>query len=191
MDRDQLQNLSIFLVGMMGCGKSTVGKRLAKRLGYRFFDVDTLIERVAGQSIAQIFETEGEAGFRTWESRVLSELSACVQSVIATGGGAVTQQQNWRYLREGVIIWLDAPVPLLVQRLRGDKRRPLLQGDDLSAKLTKILAERRDCYALADLRIAIAPDDTPDTLTTQILTRLPDVLKDPLRPLPEDFAEQN
>ena len=96
---DRLQGLNLYLIGMMGTGKTTVGQRLAKELGYRFFDTDVLIERVAQKSINELFAEEGETFFRDLESRVLGEVSACTRSVIATGGGAVLRPVNWSYLR--------------------------------------------------------------------------------------------
>ena len=173
-----LQGLSIFLIGMMGSGKSTVGKVLAHRLNYRFFDSDVLIERVAQQSINDIFQTQGESTFRAMESQILVELAACVRSVVATGGGVVLDPANWSYLHQGLIIWLDAPVDLLVDRLCSDQSRPLLQMGDLRDKLTMLLAERQALYNEADLVIAIQPDHSPEEIATLILTAIPTVLKE-------------
>lgn len=172
-----LQSLSIFLVGMMGCGKSTVGRALARQLSYRFFDADILIERVAGQTIPEIFATQGEAEFRAIESKVLTELCACTQSVIATGGGVVMPQQNWRYLRQGLVVWLDASFEVLWQRLRNDTRRPLLQRDEPAAVLRQLLQERRDRYAQADLRITVSNEVPATAIAAQIVDRIPSVLK--------------
>ncbi|MEM8639755.1 MAG: shikimate kinase [Cyanobacteria bacterium P01_G01_bin.54] len=183
-----LNNLSIFLIGMMGCGKTTVGKALAQQLRYRFFDTDVLIERVAGQTVAEIFAQQGEAAFRQLESQVLSELCSCTQSVIATGGGVVTQDRNWRYLQQGVIVWLDAPFKVLLPRLQGNRKRPLLQTMDLPSKLTTLLAERRDRYAQADLHLALTAQETPRTIAARIIDQLPSILKDPVRPI---APEQN
>ncbi|MEM1427535.1 MAG: shikimate kinase, partial [Cyanobacteria bacterium P01_H01_bin.130] len=111
-----LRGLSLYLVGMMGVGKSTVGRAIAQSLKYRFFDTDDLIEQVAKKSIPEIFASDGETAFRTLETQVLSQLSRQTRSVIATGGGIVTQPDNWRRLRNGAIIWLDAPVEVILQR---------------------------------------------------------------------------
>ncbi|MFN5514612.1 MAG: shikimate kinase, partial [Cyanobacteriota bacterium] len=122
-----LRGLSVFLIGMMGSGKSAVGQVLAKRLGYRFFDADIVLERVAQVSINDFFAQKGESAFRDLESQVLGELAAQTRSVIATGGGAVLRRQNWSYLRHGLVVWLSAPPALLAARLRGDETRPLLR----------------------------------------------------------------
>lgn len=173
---------------MMGCGKTTVGKALAQQLRYRFFDADVLVERVAGQKIAEIFAQQGETTFRQLESQVLSELCSYTKSVIATGGGVVTQQQNWRYLQQGVIVWLDAPLEVLLPRLQGNRRRPLLQNVDLPSKLTGLLADRRDRYAQADLHIDITAREAPRAIAARIIEQIPSILKEPPRPF---VPEQN
>ena len=148
-----LKKTNIYLIGMMGAGKTTIGKKLANRLKYRFIDTDALIEQTAGKSISDIFADEGEAAFRQLESEVLSQTSAYTELVVATGGGIITQPINWSYLHHGVAIWLDVPIPVLVSRLSGDTSRPLLQTDDLTAKLETLLEARGDRYAQADIRI--------------------------------------
>jgi shikimate kinase len=174
---DRLQGLNLYLIGMMGTGKTTVGQRLAKELGYRFFDTDVLIERVAQKSINELFAEEGETFFRNLESQVLGEVSACTRSVIATGGGAVLRPVNWSYLRHGLIIWLDVPISLLIERLAEDNTRPLLKMDDLSLKLETLLAERKSLYQEADLQIAIAKNENPEQIVSKILEQAPNVLK--------------
>ena len=174
---DRLQGLNLYLIGMMGTGKTTVGQRLAKELGYRFFDTDVLIERVAQKSINELFTEEGEIFFRDLESQVLGEVSACTRSVIATGGGAVLRPVNWGYLRHGLIIWLDAPISLLIERLAEDNTRPLLKMDNLSLKLETLLAERKSLYQEADLQIAIAKNENPEQIVSKILEQAPNVLK--------------
>jgi shikimate kinase len=121
---ERLQGINIYLIGMMGAGKSSTGTQLAERLGYRFFDTDVVLEAAIGQTIPSIFEHQGEAAFRELETQVLAELSAYKQLVIATGGGIVTQPMNWSYLHHGVVVWLDVPIALLEQRLTGDRGRP-------------------------------------------------------------------
>ena len=174
---DRLQGLNLYLIGMMGTGKTTVGQRLAKELGYRFFDTDVLIERVAQKSINELFAEDGETFFRELESQVLGEVSACTRSVIATGGGAVLRPVNWGYLRHGLIIWLDAPISLLIERLAEDNTRPLLKMDNLSLKLETLLAERKSLYQEADLQIAIAKNENPEQIVSKILEQAPNVLK--------------
>lgn len=162
---------------MMGSGKTTVGQLLAQKLGYRFFDTDVLIERVAGKTINEIFATEGEGYFRELEAQVLQQISAYTQSAIATGGGIILQQLNWSYLQQGLIIWLDAPVELLTQRLAEDNTRPLLKETDLKSKLSNLLAQRRSRYAQADLHIVLTPQQTPEDIVENIIKQIPSVLK--------------
>ncbi len=172
-----LQGVNVFLIGMMGSGKTTVGQKLAQRLNYRFFDSDVLIERVTQQSINDIFATQGEETFRQFETQVLSELAACTKSVIATGGGMVLKPINWSYLHHGLIVWLDAPVTILTQRLAKDRTRPLLQATELSLKLHSLLEKRRSLYAQSDLQIIIDEHQTPDDIVEQILELVPTVVK--------------
>ncbi len=129
--RAQLQGLNLYLVGMMGAGKSTVGQVLAQQLGYQFFDTDAVIEQATGQAIATLFAELGEPGFREMERRVLGELAAYTRLVVATGGGIVTQPENWGILRQGVVVWLDVPITELHRRLQTDTTRPLLQTGEL------------------------------------------------------------
>ena len=153
MSASFLKKTNLYLVGMMGAGKTTVGRKLANRLDYGFLDTDAVIERAAGKPISEIFATEGEAAFRQLESDVLSQVSAFTSQVVATGGGIVTKPMNWSYLRHGVVIWLDVPVPVLVSRLSGDISRPLLQDVDLTTKLEGLFEERHRLYELADVRV--------------------------------------
>ncbi|WP_448562941.1 shikimate kinase [Trichothermofontia sp.] len=174
----RLKGINLYLIGMMGAGKSTVGQLLAQRLEYRFFDTDVLIERVKQQTITEIFQQEGEASFRTLEMQVLGELSACTRSVIATGGGIVLAQHNWSYLQQGLVIWLDVPVSELAQRLQADTTRPLLMnGKDPIAQLQTLLEQRSPLYAQADLRITLPPPATPAAIATYVLAQIPSVLK--------------
>jgi shikimate kinase len=172
-----LQNLNIYLVGMMGCGKSTIGQLLAQQIGYRFLDTDSSIERLTKQSINQIFTAVGETEFRLIESQVLSEVSAYTKLVVATGGGIVIKQSNWGYLRQGVVIWLDVAEDVLWQRLVGDTTRPLLLDPSPQAKLHEILESRRSRYGEADLRISIDLDRPPADIVAEVLQMIPTVLK--------------
>jgi len=173
---DRLQGTNLYLVGMMGAGKSTIGKLISQSLGYRFFDTDSVIERVAGQSIRQIFAT-GEAEFRQLETQVLAELSAYTRLVIATGGGIVSRPQNWSYLRHGLIIWINVPVEVLQSRLSQDTSRPLLQTGDPLAKLQLLLQERRSLYAQADLEITVSAQESAEQVAERLLLEIPMVLK--------------
>jgi shikimate kinase len=177
-----LQGVSIFLVGMMGTGKTTVGKVLAQQLGYRFFDTDVLIEQIAKQTINDIFAGPGEAYFRDLETQVLAELSTYTKSAIATGGGIVMRPINWSYLHHGLVVWLDAPVELLQKRLAEDTSRPLLQKTDLSLKLSLLLQQRQSLYQQADLCIAIAEQQTPEQIASNLIEKIPTILKPKLSP---------
>lgn len=138
---------NIFLVGLMGAGKTTVGKQLSRHLGKAFYDADHEIERRTGVNIPLIFELEGEAGFRKREAGVIEELTALCNIVLATGGGAVLQAQNRHCLqRNGTVIYLRAQVAELWQRTRNDRNRPLLQGLDPRAKLEQLFVERDPLY---------------------------------------------
>lgn len=149
-----LQGVSLFLVGMMGSGKSTVGRLLAARLGYAFLDTDDLIEKIGGVSIEQFFTERGESAFRELETQVLASVSAHTRVVVATGGGAVIAQRNWGYLRHGVVLWLDAELETLARRLeRSPSTRPLLAQSDLRARLEQLSNERRSLYAQADVHV--------------------------------------
>ncbi len=146
---------SVYLVGMMGAGKSTVGRLLARRLKLRFLDCDDEIERRCGVKIPLIFEIESEAGFRARESEVLAELTALKGIVLATGGGAVLAEDNRRRLAaHGTVIYLRARPEDLYTRVRHDRSRPLLASPDPLRRLRELHAERDPLYAsVADLVI--------------------------------------
>ena len=177
--KQRLGGRSLYLVGMMGSGKTSTGRPLAERLGYGFVDADAVIEQAAGCSIPEIFERDGEAGFRALESQVLNAIGQRHSLVVATGGGVVTQQENWGLLHSGIVIWLDVVPEQLMQRLRADSTvRPLLQTDDPDAALNTLLNQRRPLYAEADLTVVI-DQETPDAVADGILQLLPSLLKDP------------
>lgn len=175
--REQLQGINIYLVGMMGSGKTTVGRHLARLLRYRFFDTDQVAEKATGKTITQLFEESGEAEFRRFETQILSRICAYQRSVIATGGGIVLAQQNWSYLHYGAVIWLDAPVEVLYQRVSRDASRPLLQRPDPRQTLTDILAERRSLYSQADLRFTVTGNDAARDVAQQLVTALDSIVK--------------
>ena len=177
--KQRLSGRSLYLVGMMGSGKTSTGRPLAERLGYGFVDADAVIEQAAGCSIPEIFERDGEAGFRSLESQVLSAISQRHSLVVATGGGVVTQPENWGLLHSGIVIWLDVVPDQLLQRLNADSTvRPLLQTADPEAALNALLNERRPLYAEADLTVVIN-DETPEAVADGILQLVPSLLKDP------------
>ena len=177
--KQRLGGRSLYLVGMMGSGKTSTGRPLAEQLGYGFVDADAVIEQAAGCSIPEIFERDGEAGFRALESQVLNAIGQRHSLVVATGGGVVTQQENWGLLHSGIVVWLDVVPEQLMQRLRADSTvRPLLQTDDPDAALNALLNQRRPLYAEADLTVVI-DQETPDAVADGILQLLPSLLKDP------------
>lgn len=151
--REKPQN--IYLVGLMGAGKTTVGRALAKRLGWRFVDSDHEIEARTGVSIPTIFEIEGESGFRRREVQVLDELTNLQHIVMATGGGAVLAAENRLRLREnGLVAYLNVPPRQLFERTRNDRNRPLLQVDDPLRRLEELHRQRDPFYReVADLVI--------------------------------------
>ncbi len=176
--RQRLEGLNLYLVGMMGSGKSTAGRHLAEQLGYRFLDADSSIEQVAGRSIPELFASEGEAGFRDLEVAVLNQIASWHSLVVATGGGVVTRPENWGQMQQGVVIWLDAPDALLLQRLSADPTpRPLMQSEDPAQRLAELMGQRRPLYAQADLHI-VQDGRAPNQVAEQILEALPGVLKE-------------
>jgi shikimate kinase len=144
---------SIFLVGLMGAGKTTVGKLLAKQLGKTFIDADHEIEARTGVKIPVIFEIEGEAGFRKREEAVIADLASRSNIVLGTGGGAILSARNRELLRAlGTVVYLRGTPDQLFERTRHDKNRPLLQTGDPLAKLRELFAERDPLYReVADL----------------------------------------
>jgi shikimate kinase len=177
-----LQGLNIYLIGMMGCGKSTIGPLLAAKLGYSFLDTDKTIEKLVSQSIAELFTAIGEPEFRKVETQVLAEVSAHVRLVVSTGGGIAIARENWNHLHQGLVIWLDPSIDILVERLQGDTTRPILASTDLRSKLEGILTERRDRYAEADIHLEIATKLAPEEIVDRILAAIPTVLKMPITP---------
>jgi shikimate kinase len=147
----------IVLVGMMGSGKSTIGRRLALRLGLPFCDADEEIERAAGLSITELFAKYGEPHFRDGERRVINRLLQKGPSVLATGGGAFVQPDTRAaILQHGIAVWLDVPVATLVERTSRRNTRPLLLKGDPQETLERLLEVREPCYALAPIHIACA-----------------------------------
>ncbi len=178
----RLHGLNLYLVGMMGAGKSAVGRPLAQALGYRFIDADEALERTAGRSIPQIFAENGEEGFRAMETAVLNQLAQWHSLVVATGGGVVTRPANWGHLHQGVVIWLDAPEEVLLQRLRVDPTpRPLLADPDPGARLRHLLEQRRPLYAQADLHVSQGAESV-EGVATRVLEALPAILRDAAQP---------
>jgi shikimate kinase len=144
---------SIFLVGPMGVGKTTIGRQLSRLLDYEFLDSDREIEQRTGASIPWIFDMEGEEGFRRRETAIIDELTARPAVVLATGGGAVIKPENRACLQQrGIVVYLRAEVDELLARTRNDKNRPLLQTEDPRGRLQALLEQREPWYLeVADL----------------------------------------
>lgn len=160
---------NITLCGFMGCGKSTVAPLLAQMLGMQTVDMDVLIEQQEGRTISSIFAKEGETAFRDIESAMCKKLSLSSNLIISAGGGAVLREQNVQALRSngGVIVLLDVPKEILIERLRGDTTRPLLAKDDLEATITRLMAARMPIYrACAD--IIVDASQTPHQVARAI-----------------------
>jgi shikimate kinase len=137
----------LFLIGMMGAGKSTVGRLLARRCGFDFIDCDRELEARSGVSVATIFELEGEESFRRREAMLIDELTQRARTVLATGGGAILSDENRRHLRErGLVIYLRASVDEILRRTQKDRARPLLQTADRRGRIAQLLAEREALY---------------------------------------------
>ncbi|MFM7314702.1 MAG: shikimate kinase [Cyanobium sp.] len=179
----RLQGLNLYLVGMMGAGKSAVGRPLAEALGYRFLDADRVLEAAAGRPIPEIFQTDGEEGFRELETAVLDRIAGWHSLVVATGGGVVTRSVNWGHLHQGVVIWLDAPAAVLLGRLQADPTpRPLLATADPAARLQTLLESRRPLYAQADLRVEALGSEDPATVARRVVEALPTILRERIEP---------
>jgi shikimate kinase len=166
-DHEPLAGLerSIVLVGLMGAGKSSIGRRLGQSQGRPFVDADKEIEKAAGCSIEEIFERHGEAEFRDGERRVIARLLGGPPQVLATGGGAFMDPRTRAAVRQhGISVWLRADLELLVRRTGRRNNRPLLKGKDRRVILQDLIDERYPVYAEADVAVDI--DDSPPDVTT-------------------------
>ena len=156
---------NVYLVGLPGSGKTTVGRCLAKLLQLEFIDTDLLIEARTGVTISHIFEIEGESGFRQRESRLFEEVSVGPQSVISTGGGAILSADNRKIMRDnGQVVYLKASINILWKRLKGCQNRPLLQSPDPKAKVSELLRQREPLYqSTADIIVEVTSDSANKT----------------------------
>jgi len=171
---------SLVLVGLMGAGKSSVGKRLALRLGLPFFDADTEIEKAAGASIPDIFSEHGEAAFRDGERRVIARLLDQSPIVLATGGGAFMNEETRARIRAaGLSIWLKADLDLLVRRCSRRSNRPLLAAADPRKVLESLMQQRYPVYAEADITVATT-DGPHEDVVENIIAMLPQAYRRPL-----------
>jgi shikimate kinase/3-dehydroquinate synthase len=170
--KKRLGKRSIVLVGLMGCGKSSIGKRLAVKLGLPFVDADDEIERAAAKTINDIFTDHGEAHFRDGERRVIARLLGNGPQVLATGGGAFINPETRQRVREkGISIWLRADLPVLMRRVMKRDTRPLLRDGNPEATMRKLIEARYPIYAEADMTVE-SRDEPHDLAVTEILHRL-------------------
>ena len=164
--------MNILLIGFMGSGKSTIGRKLAKLLEYSFVDTDSVIEEDQGCSVAEIFKYGGEECFRKMETRLLQKLKNVENSVIATGGGIVLREQNQRLLQEiGKRVYLNVPQEELQQRLKNDRNRPLLKEKDPETVVQKMMKERVLLYEQAEY-IVDAGQRSPQKIASEIINKL-------------------
>lgn len=172
-ERGEGLNRTVVLVGLMGAGKSTVGRRLADRLGVKFVDSDSEIETAADMTIPEIFERFGEQYFRKGERRVIARLLADEPCILATGGGAFLSNENREIIgKGGVSVWIKADLETLWERVKDKTSRPLLNGDNPKELLTKLLEERYPLYGTADIVVNSAAGDPHEVVVFAIIDAL-------------------
>jgi len=155
-----IKGRSIFLIGMMGSGKSVTGLKLAELLKYKYIDLDSLIEKLAKKSINQIFNDEGENNFRELEASCLKDTIKIPSLVISTVWVIVTKSDNWGILRQGITAWIDLEKDIAIERLKNEiENRPLLQGKNLNDLYMNIFKSRENLYSQADLRIQVKSEN--------------------------------
>jgi shikimate kinase len=175
-----LGSRSIVLVGMMGAGKSSIGRRLASDLNLPFVDADTEIESAAGMSIPEIFDAHGEPYFRSGEARVIARLLESGPKVLASGGGAFINPQTRELIRtRGISVWLKADLDVLLRRIKRRSDRPLLKTDDPERTLQRLIEERYPIYAEADVTIH-SRDVSHEAIVADIIARLAERLVPPI-----------
>lgn len=177
--RSVLKKCSLYLIGPMGSGKSSVGKHLAYELGFRFLDTDQIIENVANRSISEIFSTEGEEAFRDIETAVLDQVASFIGCCISTGGGIVIRKDNWGRLQSGIVVYLDVPVQVLHDRLMSETdNRPLLHDAvSLRDRITDIMFEREHLYKQADVTVHCKSGMPVDEITKEIIRSVTNFIK--------------
>jgi len=170
--REHLGQRSIVMIGLMGAGKTSVGRRLADALRLPFVDADTEIENAAGMTIPEIFADHGEAYFRTGERRVIARLLGSGPQVLATGGGAMMDEETRANVAEqGISVWLRADLPLLVKRVSRRSNRPLLYGRDPKEVMSALIAERHPVYETADI-IVESREEPHDVIVADVVDAL-------------------
>jgi shikimate kinase len=183
--REALGQRSIVLIGLMGAGKTAVGRRLAARLDLPFIDADAEIEEAAGSTISEIFAEHGETYFRQGENKVIARLLRSGPQVLATGGGAYMNAETRANIEaHGISVWLKAELKVLLKRVHRRNNRPLLAGDDHETVMKKLMAERYPIYAEADLTVE-SRDVPHDTIVAAVVDALADKLGCAKKPVKE------
>lgn len=183
---------ALFLIGMMASGKSTVGKALAARLGWDFFDVDREVERRTGVTVAEIFEKEGEAGFRRRETEMMAELTIRPGCIVAMGGGAPLFEVNRKLLKRGLVVRLLSTVSDVLERTRFDTTRPLLRSEDPVAKIRELMLAREPVYAeVSDVEVSTTRTH-PEVVADRILAmkEVQDAVREAEKRLGKDKREK-
>jgi shikimate kinase len=164
---------TVVMVGMMGAGKTAVGRALAQRLGVAFLDSDAEIEVAANRSVPEIFERDGEAFFRSRETQIIERLLIEKRCILSTGGGAFLSEKNRTNISaQGISVWLNADLELLWSRVRSKDTRPLLRTDDPRGTLKNIYDQRVPIYSLADLTVGSAPEYSIEDMVDQVIDAL-------------------
>lgn len=164
---------TVVMVGMMGAGKTAVGRALAERLGVAFLDSDAEIEVAANRSVPEIFERDGEAFFRSRETQIIERLLIEKRCILSTGGGAFLSEKNRTNISaQGISVWLNADLELLWSRVRSKDTRPLLRTDDPRGTLKNIYDQRVPIYSLADLTVGSAPEYSIEDMVDQVIDAL-------------------
>jgi shikimate kinase len=164
--------MNVILTGFMGTGKSTVGRRVADLLKIPFFDVDDTIQRQTGRSISELFRSKGEASFRALESATVQELSMQEKALISTGGGALLNPQNREFLQKrGILVCLTARAGTLLERLKDDLTRPLLEGENMKERIDRLMQEREAVYALCPVQVT-TDDKTIEQVAQEVVEKI-------------------
>lgn len=164
---------TVVMVGMMGAGKTAVGRALAQRLGVAFLDSDAEIEVAANRTVPEIFERDGEAFFRGKETQIIERLLIDKRCILSTGGGAFLSEQNRKNISaQGISVWLNADLELLWNRVRSKDTRPLLRTEDPKATLKKLYDQRVPIYSLADLTVGSATEYSIEDMVDQVIDAL-------------------
>ena len=164
--------MRLIIIGPMASGKSVVGRRLSKRMGFDFLDTDKKIEEVTGASISWIFDIEGEEKFREREAKVFSELAVLENTIISTGGGIILREENRILLKENIVIHLDVSIQTQIERTLNDEKRPLIKDHVNKETVLREIADKRNPLYKEYSNITISEKDNPDLVVEEILIRL-------------------